>query len=144
MLIDAPSGGCPANYAAVTGAGAHVYRVVAAPAPWATQKSACAADGSGSYLAVPTDQAELTALLTAVNQAHGWVGIDDIAVNMTFVTANGGTFSTSDPLWDTGQPDNKPFNGAGASDCVAGVKATNQLADTKCSEAYAAICECDP
>jgi hypothetical protein len=144
MLLDAPSSACPASYVSVTGAGAHVYRVITASAVWATQKDLCAADGGGAYLAVPNDQAELTALLTAVNQAHAWVGIDDMAVNGTFVTSNGGTFSATDPLWDTGEPNNKPFTGAGASDCVAGVKATNQLADTKCSEAYDAICECDP
>jgi hypothetical protein len=144
MLLDAPSSACPASYVSVTGAGAHVYRVITASAVWATQKDLCAADGGGAYLAVPNDQAELTALLTAVNQAHAWVGIDDVAVNGTFVTSNGGTFSATDPLWDTGEPNNKPFTGAGASDCVAGVKATNQLADTKCSEAYDAICECDP
>jgi hypothetical protein len=98
-------------------------------------------------LAVPTDQAELTALLTAVNQAHAWVGIDDMAAEGTFVTANGGSFSSTDPLWDTvpvQQPENKPLNGNGDSDCVVGVKTTNRLNDTKCTEFYSAICECDP
>ena len=143
-LIDGMPMGCPANYTTLSGAGTHVYRLLTTPAAWATQKNLCSADGGGAYLAVPTDQAELTAIMTAINQAHGWVGIDDMAANGTFVTANGGTFSATDPLWDAGEPDNKPFAGAGASDCVSGVKATNQLADTKCSESYLAICECDP
>lgn len=145
MVIDAPPGNvCPASYATLPGAGTHVYRLLTASAAWATQKGLCSADGSGAYLAVPNNQAELTAIMTAINQAHGWVGIDDMATEGTYVTANGGTFSATDPLWDTGQPDNKPFAGAGGSDCVSGVKATNRLADTKCSESYTAICECDP
>lgn len=144
-IVDAPPSGCPATgYAVITGAGAHHYRVIAGTANWTTQKGLCSADGPGAYLAVPNDQAELTAILAAAGGAHSWVGIDDQMTEGTYVTTHGGTFAANDPLWDTGEPDNTPFNGGGDSDCVAGVKSSNQLADTKCSESYAAICECDP
>lgn len=144
IMIDAPPG-CPATgYATIAGAGTHHYRVVSTTANWATQKGACSADGPGAYLAVPNDQAELTAILAAAGPARSWVGINDITTEGTYVTSQGASFSATDPLWDANEPNNTPFNGGGESDCVAGVKSSNQLADTKCSEAYAAICECDP
>lgn len=144
-MIDAPAGGCPASYMTVAGAGTHRYRVVATPTMWMAQKTACAADGASAYLAVPSDQAELTALLAATSNVRVWVGIDDQTNELSFVTTRGGTFPTNDPLWDVNEPDNKPFNGPGdESDCVAGVKSSNQLADTRCSDQYPAICECDP
>lgn len=144
-MIDAPPG-CPATgYATVTGAGTHKYRVISATADWGTQKAACAADGPGAYLAVPDDQSELTAILAASGAARSWVGIDDQVTEGTYVTTHGGTFAANDPLWDTNEPNNTPFNGGGQGDCVAGVKSSNQLADTKCvNELYPAICECDP
>ncbi len=138
-LIDGAPGGCPSNYAALPSAGTHVYRVLTTTATWSVQKGLCSADGGRAYLAVPNDQAELTALMTAANQVHAWVGIDDQGAEGTYVTANGGTFSPTDPLWDTNEPNNMPFNGNGASDCVSGVKTTNQVADTKCNETYTAI-----
>ena len=144
-MIDAPpSGGCPATYVMVAGAGTHLYRVVASPAPWMTQKNLCAADGASAYLTVPNDQAELTALMATSSAVRVWVGIDDETTEGTYVTTRGGTFPTNDPLWDVDEPDNAPFNGNGESDCAVGVKASNQLADTKCGDPYPAICECDP
>jgi hypothetical protein len=122
----------------------HRYRVLSTMTAWMTQKTACSADGTNAYLAVPNDATELAALLTATNATRTWVGIDDQAAEGTYVTANGGSFSMTDPLWSAGQPDNLPFNGGGDSDCVAGVKSSTRLADTKCVEAYPAVCECEP
>lgn len=142
-MVDAP-GGCPASYMTIAGAGTHRYRVVSTMAAWMTQKTACAADGASAYLMVPSDQAELTAVLS-MSGARVWVGVDDQMTEMSFVTTRSGTFPTNDPLWDVDEPNNKPFNGPGdESDCVAGVKASNQLADTRCSDLNTAICECDP
>lgn len=143
-MTDAPAGGCPASYMMVTGTGTHRYRVVSAPAAWAAQRSACAADSTSAYLAVPNDQAELTALLATSSAVRVWVGIDDQTTENSYVTTRGGVFAANDPLWDVGEPDNAPFNGNGESDCAVGVKASNQVADTKCGDPYPAICECDP
>lgn len=144
VKMDAASG-CPATgYAIISGAGAHQYRVLATTATWSMQAGLCTADGPGAYLAVPNDQAELTAVLNAVGQVRAWVGINDQTTEGTYVTTDAGTFAANDPLWDTGEPNNTPFNGQGESDCVAGIRSNGQLATTKCSETYAAICECDP
>lgn len=147
-MIDAPSVGCPPTYRMVAGAGTHVYRVLATSAPWATQQTACAADGANAYLTVPSDQAELTALLAVGTAARVWVGIDDQNAEGTYVTTRAGTFAANDPLWDVNEPNNTPLNGPNGpnaeSDCTVGLKASNQLADTRCGDPYPAICECDP
>lgn len=143
-MTDAPAGGCPATYMTVAGAGPHRYRVLPNDAMWLAQKTACDADGASAYLVVPNDQAELTAILAATSAARVWVGIDDQTTNMSFVTTRGGTFPSNDPLWDINEPNDTPFTGGGGADCVVGVKASNQLADTKCGDSYPAICECDP
>lgn len=142
--IDAPPDGCPASYMMATGAGVHRYRVVAAAGTWTVQRAACAADGAGAYLAVPDEQAELTALLATSAAGRVWIGIDDQTSEGTYATTRGGTVAANDPLWNVTEPNNAPFNGNGQGDCVVGVKASNQLADTRCVESYAAICECDP
>lgn len=143
-VIDTPPGNCPSGYTTLATAPAHRYRVIATAAAWSAQKTDCMNDGTGTYLAVPSDMTELMALVTAGNVARIWVGIDDQAANNTFVTTNGGTFSSTDPMWDTGEPDNSPFAGGGQAGCVVGVMANAQLADDRCTEVYPAVCECEP
>jgi hypothetical protein len=138
-------GGCPSSYAALGGS-AHRYRVITTTGAWASQKGVCTADGAGIYLAVPDDQAELTALVAAA-AADAWVGIDDQMTEGTFKTAKGATFSSTSPLWDIGEPDAKPEAGGGANpnvDCAMAKTATNKLSDDLCSVTYKAICECEP
>jgi len=141
---DGPPGGCPASYTALPTAPAHRYRVIATAASWSAQRTDCMNDGTGAYLAVPTDMTELTALVTAGNVARIWVGIDDQAQNNTFVTTNGGTFSATDPMWDTGEPDDNPVSGGRTAGCVLAQMSNAQLADDRCSNVYPAVCECEP
>jgi len=148
---DVPVGGCPASYAALPGVTGHVYRVITTTALWDTQGAACMADQGTTYLAVPDDQAELDAIITASSVALTWVGIDDKQTENTFVTATGGAFSATSPLWhtaDSSEPDNAPSSGGGGADgadCVAADDTTNNLADDRCdTKMYRAVCECEP
>jgi hypothetical protein len=144
---DGQNGGCPANYMALAGISGRQYRVLTNSANWTTHQTACAAHGSNTYLVVPDDQAELTAILAAANVARVWVGINDMATEDTYVTSNGGTFSATSPLWGAGEPNNTPVASGGAqnnADCVIGLMSTNRLADERCTEVYPAVCECEP
>ena len=126
--VDAPPAGCPSGYNPVTGL-THVYKVIPASAGnWMTQRTSCAITSSSAYLAIPDDLTELQALDT-LSAARYWVGIDDMAVEGTYVTAKGAA-ATFLP-WATGQPDN-----AMNSDCIAAVSATAQLEDDKCNTTH--------
>jgi hypothetical protein len=140
-MPDVPAGQCPATYAALAGAGSHVYRVIAATGQWIAQRDACAAD-SGGYLAIPDDMAELQALLTASAQAKTWVGIDDITTEGTYVTVNNTTPGFLP--WNTaaGEPDNP--GGSGGEDCVAALMSNQKIETDKCNLSYPAVCECEP
>ena len=145
MMIDAPPLTCQTNpaYNPITGGTTgHTYRLVATAAQWMTQRDLCANE-SGN-LAIPDDTAELMGV-TALAGGGSWIGLSDIAVEMTFVTVLGQapTFNSA-PLvngmapWGGGQPDNKPNPGA---DCVRAD--TNQtIADDKCNQSLRAVCEC--
>lgn len=143
--IDGAPGKCPSAYAAIGGS-AHRYRVITGQNQWTNQKAACAADGAGIYLAVPDDQAELATLVTGVNMAAFWVGIDDPADNNMFVTVNNATaFSSSSLLWDAGEPDNKTeTTGGGNANCVLAKMSSQRLSDDLCNHSLPAICECEP
>jgi hypothetical protein len=133
--------GCPNGYAALTGVATHQYKLLNVPLDWPTQKSACAADGSNVYLAVPDDNVELAALLAASGGANSvWVGIDDNATEGSFVTSKGAPFSSTSPLWEAGQPD----NAQGGQNCVAANANSGKLSDEKCPQSKVAVCECEP
>lgn len=139
---DVPLGNCPTSYVAVGGQ-THRYRVITNAADHVTQKAACDADGTSTYLAVPDDQAELTSILTLA-AGDTWVGIDDM-VEGTYATANGGTILLDSLLWATGEPDDMPESGGGnAADCVAAFNSDDQLYDDRCANTFPAVCECDP
>lgn len=143
MLGDA----CPSSYMQLGSIANRRYRVITNDATWDTQQAACAADGQNAYLAVPNDQAELDALLDAADEFRIWVGIDDRMTEGTYVTANGGTFSATDPLWAGNEPNNQPFSGGGGpngADCVVGRRNDGALYDDRCTQTYAAVCECEP
>lgn len=131
---------CPSSYAPVSGQN-HWYRVLTA-STYAAAATACAADATTSYLAVPDDATELTAILGEA-QADTWVGIDDKGTEGTFVTATGAAFASNSPLWDTGagEPDNGPAN---QGDCAVALTSSGKLADDKCASSYVAVCECEP
>jgi hypothetical protein len=140
---DAPAVNCPASY--TTMVGVHYYRAIAATATWQAQRTACAADGANTYLAVPDDQAELTGIVMAGGVARVWVGIDDQTTEGTYATVRGGTVPANSPLWDVGEPDDDPLVGAGPGDCVVAVDTNgNQIADDRCDRTYPAVCECEP
>jgi hypothetical protein len=122
----------------------HVYRVITNVGTYMTQKAACAADGANAYLAVPADQNELDAILGTANRPLVWLGIDDLAAEGQYVTANGGTLDQNSPLWENGEPDNSPRSGGGQADCVSASDNSGQLADDRCGNTYAAVCECEP
>lgn len=147
-MVDAPApGNCKSTYAAL-GSSAHRYRVISAPATWNTQRGICNADGSTSYLAVPNDQTELTALAAAPSAARFWVGIDDQAAEGTYAMQRGGTLSATDMMWDLvavpPEPNNTPSSGGGQADCVNGQMSNSKLADDNCTKTFPAICECEP
>ena len=149
---DVPQGNCPSTYAALSGASGRLYRVITTTGAWAAQRAACAADGSNTYLAVPETQAELTAIVTAAN-ATIWVGIEDAAPDDdTFVTVRNATaYPTNNGLWATSggtEPDDAPEQtggGPNTAECVSASTANSgKLADDRCTETYAAVCECEP
>jgi hypothetical protein len=143
---DGPMGmGCPTNYMQF-GLSAHRYRVIAATGTWPIQKAACPVDGANVYLAVPTDQQELSALVQAANAQRVWLGVDDQTTEGTYATTKGGTIADNDPMWDSanGEPNNTPFMGSGDGDCVLGVMSNAKIADENCTKTYPAICECEP
>jgi hypothetical protein len=148
--VDTPTGdgsqaGCPAGYAALPGVSGREYRVIATERMWTAQRDACAADGSNTYLAVPDDLAELTAIVTAGNTNLLWVGINDMQTEGTYVTTAGGTFPADSPLWAPDEPDNRRLGGGGNNaDCVISLMGSVRLADDDCSRNRAAVCECQP
>lgn len=148
MPNDGMTGNCSAAYSVTIGT--HKYRVLTTTANWAAQETDCGNDtaGANTYLAIPDDQTELTALLTAANVARIWVGIEDPQSNEMFVTVNAGAFSSTSPLWDTtsSEPDDTgyPGSGGGAADCVAAETTTSRISDEKCNQLYPAVCECEP
>jgi hypothetical protein len=137
---DMPPAGCPSGYTPLTGGQTgHLYKLAGGAENWTTQESACQLTSSSSHLAVPDDQAELTALdgLAATNH---WLGITDAAVEGTWrnvLNAN----QTFLP-WQPPAPDNNaPGQG---EDCVEGLPATNTINDRRCQDKLPAVCECAP
>ena len=125
--------------------GTHYYRVIATTATWAAQRTACAADGANTYLAIPDDQAELTGIRTTGAATRVWVGIDDQTTEGTYATVRGGTLASTSALWNTGEPNDDPLVGAGPGDCLVAVDTNgDKIADDRCDRTYAAVCECEP
>lgn len=128
--------GCPAGYAALPGVPNRLYRKLLTAAAWTNHRTACEAEGANVYLAIPDDMTELSAIVTFAS-ADVWVGIDDMAVEGTFLTVR----DTPPPFlpWDVGQPTN-----AGNRDCVELLAASSKLATLSCGTARIAVCECEP
>ena len=141
---DVPLGNCPASYLAISGQ-THRYRVISTQSAYAAQATDCGNDGTTTYLAIPDDQTELTAILTAATD-DAWVGINDLANDGSFVTVKLAAFSSTSPLWAGGEPDDDPESGGGNNngECVAGFANNQRLSDDRCDNAYVAVCECDP
>lgn len=134
--IDAPPG-CPASFTTVTGAGTHVYKVIATADSWTKQQMACRAFTPNAYLMVPDDAAELAAVDAIANAARYWVGINDIATEGVFINLTN-TPQTFLP-WQPPAPDNM-----GNQDCVEAISASNTINDEKCTAMRPAVCECAP
>jgi hypothetical protein len=141
--IDALIVACPATY--TTMIGTHSYRVITTTAIWSAQRAACAADATNAYLAIPDDQAELTAIRMAGGATQVWIGIDDQTTEGTYATVRGGTLAMTSPLWNTGEPNDNPLVGQGPGDCLVAVDTNgNRVADDRCDRTYVAVCECEP
>ncbi len=133
-MIDAPA--CRSTYAALPGAGTHVYRVLSTTATWSSHRTTCTLEGA--YLVEPDDAAELAAVNMAAGAVEIWVGVGDQANEGTFVTGRGAP-ATFLP-WAAGQPDNAP---AGGADCVFSSSA-GLYSDDRCTTTRRAVCECEP
>jgi hypothetical protein len=133
---DDGGGSCPSGYTALAGAPGHRYQKLITAAPWMNHKAACESEGANVYLAIPDDMVELSALVSLAGE-DVWVGIDDIAVEGTFVTVRNTTPSFLP--WAPGEPSN-----AGNRDCAEILAASSQLAMLSCSQSRIAICECEP
>jgi hypothetical protein len=142
-MMDGSTTGCPGTYS--TTIGTHKYRKITAGA-WSAQVTACAADGSNAYLAVPNDQSELTAIIAASNVAITWVGYDDQTTENAYVAVRGAAINDQNAMWDSGnnEPDNMPSSGGGQADCVTADMGAGRLADDKCGDPFPAVCECEP
>jgi hypothetical protein len=137
--IDTPQSQCPAGFGPLTGA-PHQYKLITGLSSWNAQMSACAALSATTYLAIPDDTAELTALDTLAGQITTyWVGVTDAATEGTWLTVKGAP-QTFLP-WEPGHPTTQPPNNQ--DDCVRAVTADAKFFDDKCNTQFAAICECE-
>jgi hypothetical protein len=125
---------CPAPYASVNGS-AHRYKILT-NVSWTTAAGNCKLTSTSAYLAVPDNAPELVNLATAANALPFWIGLDDNALNYTFMTQKGVT-ATFLP-WATNQPDTTSLK-----DCVNGIS-TTEIATDKCNVQNTAVCECEP
>lgn len=134
-----PASGCPAGYAAVTGADPnHRYMLIATPTDWPAAANSCVASAPGrAYLVIPDDAAELAALRAQLIAAPYWVGISDRTTENTFLNTK--SMPQAFLPWAAGEPD----DGMGGQDCVAALNAT-EIATQKCNDTFPAICECEP
>lgn len=134
---DGSPGGCPADYAALPGAGTHVYKLTNNAQQWMTQRDRCAQDGA--YLAIPDSTEELQAITTAAAAANTWVGITDSATEGTFETVKGGPAGFLPWVAANNEPNNQ-----GEQDCVSALMASPNIQTDRCSLSFPAVCECEP
>jgi hypothetical protein len=135
--------GCPQDFATVPNAGTHVYKVITTADTWSKQQMACRSmSNNQAYLAVPDNQAELTATdgLTGVGAAY-WLGINDIQQETVFVRVYDNQQQGFLP-WAMG--DGEPDDTMGGQDCVDSHSATHLIYTDKCNDALPAVCECNP
>lgn len=133
--IDAmPANKCPSGYASVAGS-AHVYKALS-NVTWDEARMMCKQTSPAAYLAVPDDATELANLATVATLPF-WIGIDDKANQGDWMTQKGAP-ATFLP-WAPNEPDNTPPG----QDCVDAVSAT-QIANDRCGNQQAAVCECEP
>ncbi len=147
-VVDSPpAAGCPANYEPLAGGPAgHVYRKAPQNRDWVGQFDFCKSTSTRAYLAVPNSPTELTGLHTLAMGTF-WVGINDRAIDGTFVEAEtGGMWPTPPPVpWAADEPDPGNQGPQGGEDCVAATATT--LSDEECGGGNAsrpAVCECNP
>jgi len=129
--------GCAPGFTTLPGVSTHLYHLFTTPADFTSQRTACAAQGGITYLAIPDDANELQALVTQSGVPALWVGIDDIVVEGNYLTVRGQP-ETYLP-WASGQPDNAPPG----EDCVAALSSAT-YDDDQCSLSLPAVCECEP
>lgn len=133
---DAMPADCGGLYVPVTGANAsHTYRARTSGTAWGMAQNNCAAEGA--YLVVIDDPEEDFALRAFMpddpNSAFFWVGVNDAAMEGTFVTSIG-TAATYLP-WTLGQPTGP------AEDCVL-LANTGGFSDWTCTAPQYYACEC--
>lgn len=112
------------------------YRVVTVGnASWSDCENACAADGVGSHLAVPSDAADLAVLQTDVlgSVTNAWIGVSDRITPGVHLTVTG---LPAFERWDPGQP-------TGGTERCADLGSMNLMKDSACSDLNDYICEYD-
>jgi hypothetical protein len=133
---DASVSQCAPGFMTLPGAPGHQYHLFTTPGDFMTQRTACAAQGPTSYLAIPDTAPELQAIVALAAQPKVWVGIDDLVVVGNFLTVRGMTPAYLP--WAAGQPDNKPN-----AQCVDALP-DGTIEDQVCSSSLPAVCECEP
>ena len=128
--------GCPGDFVNIPGAGAHLYKLLIAADDWSMQVENCELVGNNVYLAIPDDLAELSGIHSLTTAAF-WIGIDDLAMENTFVTVKGAAAMFLP--WAGNQP-----NDLNNQDCVAVLNGGLNFDDQRCADAQAAVCECEP
>jgi hypothetical protein len=130
----ASSPSCPATYTASSGQSADKYRMVSAPADWATAAADCADDLPGwTYLHVPNNLWELSDSNSTYPTTH-WIGVHDRSTEGTWVNVLGN--DQHYVSWGPGEP-----NGGASADCVAASNAIPN-ADEDCTVSRQYLCEC--
>lgn len=133
---DDPPTSCPADFELIPGGTPeHRYRLVSGSESWMAQVTSCS--GTETYLAIPSDATELTAIAQLNGNNKSWVGISDRIAEGSFVDVRGAA-ATFLP-WKPGSPETSADND---KDCVV-ADSPNRIIDDACTAKYAAVCECD-
>jgi len=135
-MIDGMQAACPADFMQVSGAGTHVYKVITLADNWAKQQMACQQLSTSAYLLVPDNQAELDALDAYAATTLYWIGVNDIAVEGTFVNV-----LNMPQMFLPWQPP-APDDAGPGEDCVESLATLHKFNDDRCNTALPAVCEC--
>jgi hypothetical protein len=124
---------CPSGYIDVSGQTSK-YRLITLTQSWTSAEADCENDGTGTHLAVISDNNEDNAIDALSAASSQWIGVSDRVNEGTFRNVTGPSTAYFD--WATGDPD----SGA-QGDCVAIIG--TRWEDGNCGSLAQAVCECD-
>jgi len=116
----------------------HCYEVLSGSFTYDEAMKACTDLGPGTMLAAPSTLAEFNFLVPLLF-TPAWIGGTDVAMEGTWVWANGEPwiYADSQPPWQPGQP-----NAQGpADDCIQFGSSNDAMFDVNCGNSYNALCE---